>query len=509
MDQNSLLAQLQSFFQRQNVTAFLVGGCVRDGLLGRASADLDLAVMGDALLLARQLAASLGGSYVPLDPLRSTARVVLKSDLLPTVAGPTIIDLSAVFGGLEADLAGRDFTIDAMATPLQDFRGEWDQAPILDPTGGRRDLALRLLRSTREDGFLEDPLRLLRGVRLAAELDFTIEPVTQAMIHRHYSLITLAAPERVREELCRILATERAGYSLWTLDHVGLLDILFPPLAQTKGVTQPKEHYWDVFQHCLATATAVECLLSRAEPAEVADELGMEWAGVAWDQVLAAVPWSPALESYFREGVGSQPRSSLLKLAALLHDIAKPQTKTLEPDGRTRFFGHAQQGAEATASLLERFRFSRRETQVVRLMVEHHLRPMQLTAQGQLPTGRAIYRYFRDTGEMGIATLFLSLADHLAARGPLLSMKGWIEHAKVTQYVIVEYLAQKERGAPPKLLTGHDIMERFGLEPGPLVGQLLEGVLEAQAAGRATTRDEAIAVVQRALPDRSPVDLPL
>jgi len=333
--------------------------------------------------------------------------------------------------------------------------------------------------------FIDDPLRLLRAVRLAAELGFTIDPETESLIRSSSRLIRAVAAERIREELIRLLA--QSGRFLRYLDMLELLTEIVPELAWLKGVKQPPEHFWDVFDHSIETVAAVDFLLRRGV---------LEYAT---DRTLAAVPWSETLAEYFtREVSGGSARASLLKLAALLHDIAKPQTKAFDESGRMRFLEHNKQGAAIVVGILERLRFSTRELRLVEAMVRHHLRPVQMS-QGQLPTPRAIYRYFRDTADAGIDTLFLSLADHLAARGPNLDHSEWQEHAKLVDYVLTQRLQEESPTTPPKLISGHDLLSVFSLSPGPRIGKLLESVREAQAAGEVSTREEALAYIRQQL----------
>jgi poly(A) polymerase len=188
----------------------------------------------------------------------------------------------------------------------------------------------------------------------------------------------------------------------------------------------------------------------------------------------------------------------LLKLGGLLHDIAKPMTKSIDDTGRARFLGHTKQGAAMTVGILERLRFSNRETRLVESLVYHHLRPAQM-ADNDLPTQRAIYRYFRDTGEAGIDILILALADYLASRGPLASMEEWRNHCRLANYILAEHEQQQAKILPVKLIDGDDIMEKFDLPPGPLVGRLLAVVNEAHASGEVDTREEALALVKREL----------
>jgi poly(A) polymerase len=328
-------------------------------------------------------------------------------------------------------------------------------------------------------------------VRLAAELDFTIEPNTEFLILRYSQAISEISGERVREELLRLLTLPRAAYYLRYLDKLGLLLALIPELAESKGVEQPTVHFWDVFEHSLQTVAAVEFLFRESD---------WEYSN---DDMLSTAPWSKVIERHLSQEVSSGSNHKvLLKLAGLFHDIAKPMTKSIDDTGRARFLGHTKQGAAMTANILERLRFSNREIRLVESLVYHHLRPVQM-ANDELPTQRAIYRYFRDTGEVGVDILLLALADYLASRGPLASMEDWKKHCQLINYILAEHDRQQAKILPMKLIDGHDIMDTFDLAPGSLIGKLLAMVNEAHASGELSTREEALALVRRELSDVS------
>jgi len=477
-----LLSRLGDFLAGENIESYIVGGWVRDVLLERGTADIDFAIASDALKVAPRIADALGGKYVPLDKVNKVGRVVL-ADRGPTSSGlPFGLDFSTIPGNIEEDLARRDFTVDAMAVNLSQFRQGTAGIQVIDLFDGRNDLRCGILRVVSETVFVSDAARLLRGVRLAAELGFDIDSETEALIRQHSQLITSVAGERIREELVRLLAVPRQVFSY--LDELGLLAALFPELDQTRGVEQPKEHFWDVFEHSLRTVGAVDFLLRQGT---------WEHGG---EEILEVVPWSEELAEHFSSEVSSgSTRRILLKLAALLHDISKPQTKVFEADGRMRFLGHALEGEVLTANILERLRFSGKEKKLVETEVRHHLRPGQLSPEG-MPTRRAIYRYFRDTAEAGTDILFLSLADHLAARGPGLIPANWQEHASLVDYVIGKQGEKENIVRPAKLVDGYDIINIFGTRPGPEVGEMLETVREAQASGEVTTREQALSFIE-------------
>lgn len=477
-----LLTRVSRFLTEQGVKAYLTGGFVRDMLLGRDTIDIDIAVTADAPGIALRVADFLGGKHILLDEVNRVSRVVLfKEDT--SAGGRWELDFTTVEKDIEQDLARRDFTVNAMAIDLEEFIAQPQSPVIIDPLHGQDDLARGIIRAVSGTVFESDPVRLLRAVRLSAELCFKIDEETEGLIRDCSQLVTVVAGERVREELLRLLALPRSGQILTYLAELGLLTAIIPELTPTKGVEQPIVHVWDVFEHSLQTVDTVDFILRRGT---------CEYAG---EEVLAAVPWTAELKQHFNQEVNyGSTRRSLLKLAALLHDIAKPQTKTVDEDGRTRFLGHTVEGAEIAAGILERLRFSTRETKLVELLVKYHLRPTQMS-QEELPSHRAIYRYFRDTGEAGIDILFLSLADHLATRGQYLDLNQWQEHGRLVEYVLARRLEEEHLTAPLKLVDGHDLVDKFGLSPGPGIAEILEAVHEAQATGEVTTRDEALAYV--------------
>jgi poly(A) polymerase len=507
------LAKISHLLAIQKKQGYIVGGFIRDWLLKRETNDIDIAISGAAITIAREVAGEIGGKFVLLDDVNNIARVVVIEDEQPgrTSQNQELrgaewhFDFSSFTGDIESDLARRDFTINAMALELSKFvtastatttssrksanplAEKRSPLKLIDPFSGKEDLRDKIVRGVSEQIFEADAARLLRAVRLAAELDFTIEPNTECLISRYSQAITEVSGERVREELLRLLTLPRAAYYLRYLDKLGLLLALIPELAESKGVEQPTVHFWDVFEHSLQTVATVEFLIRESD---------WEYSN---DDMLTTAPWSDVIESHLSQEVSSGSNHKvLLKLAGLFHDVAKPMTKSIDDTGRARFLGHTKQGAAMTANILERLRFSNREIRVVEGLVYHHLRPAQM-ANEELPTQRAIYRYFRDTGEASVDILFLALADYLASRGPLASMEEWKKHCQLINYILAEHDKQQAKILPAELIDGHDIMNKFDLAPGPLIGKLLAMVNEAHASGELSTREEALALVHKEL----------
>lgn len=478
-DLRRLIDALVAFGGDAGVEAYVVGGTVRDALLGRPTRDIDLAVRGEAPAWARRVADALGGHFVVLDDVQAVARVVLEEP-----AG-VYVDVAALQGTLEQDLRRRDFTVDALAVKL-------GAAEVIDVCGGLADLEARVVRMNGTDVFDADPLRLLRAARIASELGFAVEPATATAVRERSARVVEAAAERRRDELARILALAEVEPALRLLDGLGLLAALLPELMAGKGVSQPEQfHAYEVFEHNVRCVGAMDAMLAAARPDD--KRAALLWAGFwRW------FGWcEESLRAYLAEEMSEgRPRSALLKLAALLHDVAKPETRSVEPDGRVRFFGHSEAGAETARRIMRRLRFSTRETDFVVKLVAEHLRPVQLAQVGEAPTRRALYRFYRALGDAAPAVLLLALADAAAARGPDLTEAAWSSQAAYMNSLFVRSVQEEGIVEPPRLLTGHDVMSALGVPEGPLVGRLLEALREAQAAGEVGTREEALAFVR-------------
>lgn len=443
---------------------WVVGGTLRELLLGGAAGDLDLAVAGGALELGRRLAERLDATFVVLDEGRGAGRIVPRSG----GAAMDLVDLRAPT--LEGDLRARDFTVNALAAPVAELVRD-GAATIVDATGGLDDLSGRVARLCGPTAISDDPVRALRGVRLAMRPGWQLDAYARAAIAAAAHLIARVAPERIREELIGILSEPAGAAGLRELDRLGVLAVLLPESLPMRATAQPLPHRFDVWEHSLRTVEGVDALLAGLD---------------------ALAPWGPALREHLLEDLGGGlTRRDALKLAALLHDVAKPETRA-EVDGRIRFFGHDAVGARRAGDIARRLRLPRRASQVTERLVAEHLRPMHL-AQAGLITRRARFRFFRALGDEARDLLLLALADAAALDGgsPLAVWAG--PGGEVVRDLMAGAEEEATAAAAPALLRGEDVMAAFHLPPGPEIGRLLALAREAQTLGLVRTRDEALA----------------
>lgn len=498
---HAMLDRLTNFFSAQGFGAYLVGGYLRDTLLSsRPEHDVDIALPGDPEPLARELARCLGGAYVPLGPAHGVVRVVAPGSTSEPPgqeteataerprAGAWTIDLTGFSGSIQEDLARRDFTINALALPLEHWASAATREMVIDPFNGRQDLDRKWIRAVGSRVFHDDPGRLVRVVRLAARLRFRLDPETARLVVAAAPQIGRVSAERVRDEFLALLALDGARGHLEVLDRLDLLCRIIPELAAAKGVEQPREHYWDVWGHLIHS---VECAESVTK-------------GHQNSPIYSLVPWTPEMQRYFNQQLSDgHSRRTVLKLAALFHDIAKPQTKKTDDTGRTRFPEHSELGAEIARARLGQLRVSSKGIASVAQMVKHHLRPATMWQGVDAPTSRAVYRYFRDMGDVAIDTLYFCLADYLAAKGPEIAQDDWAAYARMVGHILQVGTQPPASGQIDRLLTGNDLMERFHLTAGPLVGTLLQRIDEAVAAGEVTNREEAFSLAAETLKDHS------
>jgi tRNA nucleotidyltransferase/poly(A) polymerase len=480
----------------ENFPLYLVGGAVRDALLNRPTHDLDFVLKGDGNQIARRVANALQVPFFPLDEARGTGRVVLPHPgSAPNRPGDRYFLDFATFRGpdLESDLRARDFTINAMAVDVR--------APtqLLDPLGGAADLLAKRLRACAPTSLQDDPLRILRAVRLTATFNLQIVPETRQLMREAVNGLPNVSPERKRDELLRILGGNQVATALRALDMLGVLPHLFPELPALKGVTQSPPHVEDVWQHTLQTVQHLEKVLNLiGKPGHDPDAAASLTAGL---MVLRLGRYRQQIHAHLQTPLTpDRPWQALLFLAALYHDAGKPATQQVDEDGRIRFFGHEQEGADLFVLRAQKLHLSNPEIARLKNIIRHHMRPHLLAQTDKLPSRRAIYRFFRDTNEAGVDICLLALADVLATYGTTLTQDLWNHYLDILRELLEAYWERPEESvSPPPLLNGHDLMERFALSPGPEIGKILETIREAQADGQITTQAQALAMAENYL----------
>lgn len=467
-----------------NQEFYLVGGAVRDLLLNRISHDLDFALPANGISLARRVANALKADFMVLDDERDTGRVIVtESD-----GTRTFLDF-AVYRGkdLDADLRARDFTINAIAFDLR-------SQTLIDPLNGGSDLRLKLIRACSSTSLSDDPVRILRAVRQAAAFEFKIELETRKAMKQAASLLPKVSPERQRDELFKMLAGPKPDTSMRALEMLGVFPYLLPELPALKGVEQSLPHISDVWEHTLSVLAHLEGILAVLAPGYGAEKTNDLFTGLL---TLRIGRFRDQFARHFAESLNTD-RSvrAALFFAALYHDVQKPVTKSVDEAGRIHFFDHDVRGAQVAAQRGRAFNLSNDELERIQTIVRHHMRfhffTSRLEGEKQEPSRRAIYRFFRDTGEAGVDLVLLGLADLRGTQGATLTQDTWAAALDVARILLENYWEKpQEAVAPPRLLDGNELMSELGLEPGRIVGQLLEAIREGQATGKIENRAQA------------------
>jgi poly(A) polymerase len=448
---------------------WLVGGTVRDLLLERPIDDVDLLVAADPGSAAKTLAAAEGGHAFELSDRFGAWRVIARDRSWQS-------DITAVRdGSIEADLAHRDFTMNAIAAPLA--------APaatdLVDPHGGVVDLEARRLRAVGESSFSDDPVRTMRMARLASELELDVEAATRHLARESAAMITDVAAERSYYELRRLLSSDHPLEGLELMDEVGLVRALLPELEALKGVEQNPYHHLDVWGHTLEVLRRV--LEIEAEPEAVFGPIG--------------APLAQELAEPLADGM---TRSQALRLGALMHDVGKPDTRAVSAEGRILFWGHDELGARMSLEFGRRLRTSAATAEFLALLARHHLRLGFMVHHRPL-SRRDVYRYLRTCEPVEVEVTVLSVADRLATRGERTRDEAVESHVELAREIAAEAIAWRAAGGPPAPpVRGDELIAELGIEPGPRVGELLETLREATFAGEVSSREQALAFVRSA-----------
>ncbi len=419
---------------------YLVGGSVRDYLLGREFNDFDITVSDLDGFLRCIKKKNPKIIVFPLSEEDREYRCVIGEGLW--------LDVSAIKGKeIFEDLSLRDFTFNSIA--LKVVTGE-----VLDPHGGVEDISRGLIRAISSRNLIADPLRILRAYRFHALLQFSIEEVTRSFLREFAPLVStrIVAGERVRYELFLILNSDKASKTLNLMAEDGVLFSIFPELRALKFTSQRYYNEQNLLFHTLDAVAKIE-------------------------EILRGRDYEPDV-------------ASIVKLALLLHDIGKPSTISFDEEGNTHFYGHDRVGSEMVDNISERLRLSRKERSILKKLVRHHMYPHLLAAQRVL-TDKAVNRYLRRMEEFAFPLLDMALADALASppRG-----EGILPYDDFSRRIL-KILEEKKKLGPGRILTGDDLIA-LGLKPGPLFKHILAEIDDLVAEGKVKTREDALEYVK-------------
>ncbi|NPA32955.1 MAG: CCA tRNA nucleotidyltransferase [Aquificae bacterium] len=458
---------------------FIVGGWVRDRILGEEigyNVDVDFLTTADPVELAKKLAEKLGGHFFVFEKKGFLIkRPVVASVVLHLPPYRYRFDFSPLRGkdlekALVEDLKERDFTANAMAVSLDDVLSIGaKQTIVYDPTGGIKDLERGLLRPVSLENLKKDPVRILRGFRIAIERDLKLTEDFYEFVRENPALVLKSAPERITHELFKIMKEDRSHEVIRELYRYRVLESIIPQIGELRKVKDQGEHHvYPLDEHTLMTLKYLEDILKKKEEflsGELLSELGKL-------RVL-----------------GEFTDLELLKWGALLHDIGKPRTFRIR-EGKVTFYEHDKVGQEIVSKIGKSLRWGEEATRFVGKLVRHHLRPFYLREalkKGQL-TKRGMARFWKDCGDVAPHLFLLSLADALASGDEEEDLKA----LKETINELERFRKELKKSPQKPLLSGHDIMKELGIKPGKLVGEIKRALEEAQLEGRVKTREEAL-----------------
>ncbi len=462
------LKTIQTIAKKRKVDLYLVGGFLRDFLLGRSKLDFDFAVSKGAIGFAKQFAKEIKGAFVLLDQAQGCARVVKKTD-----KGIYTFDFADYRDKtLKKDLALRDFTVNTLCVDFNKFKETEDlRKNILDYQGALKNLKAQKIKMVSARAFDDDPLRMLRAYSLRALLNFKITPQTLTQIKKKKDLIRQVSCERIRDEFFKVLESELSAQVIAEMDKSGLLEKIIPQIRVMFGCKQGGYHHLDVWKHTLEALVQLEKVFNELEGnSDVKDYL---------NQILDA----------------GHSRRSIIRLGLLLHDIGKPDTKKKEGT-RFSFHGHEHVGKNIVRFIARQLKLSKKERFVLEDLVLFHLRPGYLS-NFERPSEKSIYRFLRDAKEEAASVLILSLADQRATRGPLTSLKDQKHHEMICKDLLIRFFDKKKEKVFVPFITGHDLIKKLKLKPSPLFGKILSEVAEAQALGKVNNREDALVMAEK------------
>lgn len=431
---------------------YLVGGAVRDFLMGKNTVDRDIAIVG-----AEEFAKKIDGTFIVLDEENKIYRVVLEDKI-------NYLDISELQGGsIEEDLKRRDFTINAVAYDL-------NKEGFVDVTGGLEDLKNGILRHIKDENFEDDPLRVLRAFRFYAITGFEMSKDLETAINKYKHLALNPSKERIMYEIMKLFGGKYASKALLKMDEFGLLEEIFPSVKEMKKVPPNTHHHLDLFHHVVETVCNIEELYDNAA--------------------------EPVKNHLDQTDFGGFPRINHLKLAGFLHDIGKFSTWTIEESGRHRFIKHDDVGSKMCVPFLKGLKFSKKQIEYISCMIKNHIYPSNVVAAPDL-NDKVMMRYIRKMENNIIDNIILAKSDRLSARGEAITEEIISENLNGLDKLLNFYLEKRETMQPlPKFLDGFEVMKLKGIKQSPELGNIMKALNEAQLNGEINTKEEAIEFVK-------------
>ncbi|MCK4395894.1 CCA tRNA nucleotidyltransferase [candidate division WOR-3 bacterium] len=449
-----ILLNLSKLVKGKPFDAWLVGGCIRDTFLGIPSKDYDITITGNAHRFSLLLAKKLNGNQFCLDRKMGEFRIMLSRKR--TIDVKSIKDISK-------DIQERDFTINAIALNLKNLK------TLYDPVNGIRDLERKIIKPVSKMMFEKDPLRLLRMFRLASTLGFSISKEAMELAKKTVKKIDTVASERVKNELFLLFNSKKSFPSIMKMDRIGLIAALFPEVEKGKLIPQHKYRSRNLKEHSLVCYDIMEKIIDEK-------------------RYIVFEGFTSIFENFIKK------QCVILKLSALLHDIGKLYTMREDSSGSVHFWMHEKKGEIRLKEYYQhRFSLSNKEVETLSLLILHHMRAHLLSRENEI-TNHALYRFVKDGKDAIPGILLLSYADSISSSG---GGKEVRKAEKTIRTIMNYYVTSRKVKSKKKLITGYDLIEQFGLEPGPAFKTILEAVEKAYIEGIVKNKNQALQFVKK------------
>ena len=443
----------------KDIKTYIVGGYVRDILMGKTSPDRDIIVCNcDVENFSKNLAKKLNAHFIELDKENCIYRIVLADKI-------NYIDITKpIENDLEKDIKRRDLTINAIAYDINNHK-------FINLVGGIEDIKNKKIKGILNTNFEDDPLRLLRIFRFYSKTGFEIDNSLIELAKKLHKDINKPAKERITVELLKMFEGKYCDLALKKLDECNLLEEIFPIYKEVKKIPPNSHHHLDLLHHLIETVKQIQQIYENS---------------------------SNEIREYLNtERFGQVKLIAYLKLAGFLHDIGKPSCWTIEEEtGRHRFIKHDEIGAKLVEPILKKLKFSKKQIEYIKTLIKYHIYPSSLVSAEDV-TEKAYYKFYRKMEGYVIDVIILAMADRLSARGSVITEEMVKNNIENLTKLLNTYLEQKNNIKPiEKLLDGRDIMEILHINQSPELGRIIKELKEAQISGDVINKKQAIEFVK-------------